>query len=70
MKTQKRAAGDTLKSSNYIYVLYVLYVPLADALVGQAARSLVPVAEKTAGRRRRASVSTTRNAGRRNVNQY
>lgn len=43
MKTQMRAIGDILRSENYTYILYVL---LADALVGQATRSLVPVAEK------------------------
>lgn len=54
MKTWKRAVGDALKSDNYTYNLYD---PLADALIGQATRSLVLVAEKTAFRRGRASIS-------------
>lgn len=49
MKTQKRGVRDTLKSDNYTCILDV---PLADALIGQTVRSLVPVAEKTAYRRR------------------
>lgn len=43
MTTQKRAVGDTLRSDNYAYILYV---PLTDALEGQATRSVVPIAEK------------------------
>lgn len=44
------------QSDNYTYILYF---PLADALVGQATRSLVPVAEKTAYERGRAGISTS-----------
>lgn len=53
VKTQKRAVGDTLKSDN---CTYILDVPLADALVGQTVRSVVPVAEKTAYRRGKAGI--------------